>query len=144
MQAISTNPVNESNLQCLEWMQRYQKDLSAELDSWEAINYNPLLPVVTAETEPLLLLDTKETALLNEIIKPSNAPDQTIKECTQWLQQAPLMIDRFAWSIKAVGVFEERTKDFCEDLFQRIFARYFPSEESIQPKDILRALAAST
>lgn len=144
MQVISTNPVNESNLQCLEWMQRYQKELSAELCSWEAVNYNPLLPVVIAVIEPVLSLDTNETALLNEIIKPSNAPDQTFKECTQWLQQAPLMIDRFAWSIKGVGVFEERTREFCEDLFQRIFARYFPSEESIQPKDILRALAASS
>lgn len=144
MQVVSTNPVNESNLQCLEWMQRYQKELSAELASWEAMNYNPLLPVVPMDTESLLLLNASETALLNEIIKPSNAPDQTFKECTQWLQQAPLMIDRFAWSVKAVGVFEERAREFCEDLFQRIFARYFPSEESLQPKDILRALATTS
>lgn len=136
--------MNESNLQCLEWMQGYQRNLNAELELWEAINHDPLLPVIPVTVEPLSLLNGEEAALLNEIIKPSISSDQTFKECTQWLHQAPLMIDRFAWSVKGVSVMEEKMRDFCEDLFQRIFARYFPSEETIQPRDILKALTASS
>lgn len=136
--------MNESNLQCLEWMQGYQRNLNAELESWETINHDPLLPVIPATVEALSLLSGEETALLKEIIKPSTSSDQAFKECAQWLHQVPLMIDRFAWSVKGVSVLEERVNGFCEDLFQRIFARYFPSEESIQPRDILKALTASS
>jgi hypothetical protein len=108
-----------------------------ELDQWKAFEQAKLLP------EPL---ESDASHSINDQIisqlQSTSIMKQQLSTTTSYIDRLPIAVDSFDWSLQIAATFVERSKDFCEDIFRQIFARFFAEDARSPPIDPLLVLKA--
>lgn len=114
--------------------------LCQELDAWKSFEQSLLLPTAnvnhhtdnSGEDGTIAIKEMQSGSIINNI-----------HQTTVWANRTlPLSVDSLEWSLQVATLFMDRSKDFCEDIFRQIFARFFSEEAEAPPIDPLLVLKA--
>lgn len=113
--------------------------LQEELSKWQSFEQSQLIskePIIDEQTNNIN--DQVISSLQGTTIVPH------LQQASHFLTTLPLSSDTLDWSMRIAATFADRSKDFCEDIFRQIFARFFADDAATPPVDPLLVLKALT